>query len=79
VTVLLLGGEESRTLRGVRWPSPRRGPAPGLDVPLRLAQRREVMLVEALIPPLAVEAHDEAVLYRPPRADEVEPWALGRP
>jgi hypothetical protein len=25
VTVLLLGGEESRTLRGVRWPSPRRG------------------------------------------------------
>src|SRR5437667_11139776 len=49
---------------------------PGLDLLLGLGQRGEVMLVQALVPQLAIEALDETVLDRMPGPDEVEADAL---
>ena len=42
-----------------------------------LVQRLEPMLVQALVPELAVEALDVAVLHRPPGLDEDVPNAVG--
>lgn len=50
--------------------------APGFDHLLGLGQGAEVMLVEALLPELAVEALDQAVLDQMPGANEVQGYAL---
>jgi len=45
---------------------------PGFDALLRLGDRSEMMLVQALVPQLAIETLDEAVLDGMPRPEEVE-------
>ena len=49
---------------------------PSFDLLLGLGERGEVMLVQALVPQLAVETLDEAVLDRMAGPDEIEPNAL---
>lgn len=51
---------------------------PGFDRRAGLGQRGEVMLIQALVAQLTVEALDETVLHRSAGADEVEPDAARR-
>src|SRR5712692_3460474 len=47
-------------------------PPPGFDGLACFPQGSEPVLVQALIPPLAVEALDESILHRLPRLDEMQ-------
>jgi len=53
-------------------------PPPGFNLALRFLQRQQPVLVEALIPKLAIEAFDQGILDRFPWLNKVEVHAVLR-